>query len=385
MDLQQRIDQLEGQLSGHLALAQKLQDAEDALQDLQDKEREANDRADRERRRATVAEDKLKQVQDQAKASASTVRTSSSIPPQTAAPTVYVSRDRRLPKLRGPKQKVDDPDVDDWVLDMEDAVSSRPMKPKEAVEFIMDHLAGEAKAEIRHRPASVRDDPKELLAILQEVFGDKRALSNRYEAFYRRQQGPGESLLDYSIALLKAWGRVEKDMRPGDTKGDKEQLLKDRLAEGVRDEALRRELRRLNMDLPQSTFWQFRDRALKWLGAPKEPEVTASVKEAKTSAKDSDLLELLKKQQEQLAALSEEVKKLGQIKENKPGRADNVSMRGRGRGRGRGGDANRGRGFNQQGARVCFRCQSPTHFIQECPQAQGGPEAAVPSGQQQDP
>ena len=65
-------------------------------------------------------------------------------------------------------------------------------------------------------------------------------MSNHYEAFYRHQQGPRESLLDYSIALLKAWGRIEKDMKPGETMmmGDKQPLLKDQLAEGVRDEAL---------------------------------------------------------------------------------------------------------------------------------------------------
>ena len=176
-DLKRRIQQLEGQ-----------------LQDVQLKEKQANDRADQEQRRAASAQDQLKQVQDRAKAAATATdhdNTSGSTP--AATPTVYLTRDRRLPKLRGSKQKPDDPEVEEWVADMRDAISSRPMKSKEAVEFILDHLQGEAKAEIRHCPATVREDPNEVLDTIVEVFGDRRAISNRFEAFYRRQQGASES------------------------------------------------------------------------------------------------------------------------------------------------------------------------------------------------
>lgn len=371
--LKDRIDQLEKLLDRHVDLAAQLQDKDDAIKALKAQEEDARKEARKERDRAAAAEARLKQVQDRSSGATPAPTQATAEPPARllpAVPALYMTRERKLPKLRGPKQKSEDPDVEEWVADMENVISSRPMKPKEATEYILDHLVGEAKAEIRHRPTSVREDPKEMLAVIQEVFGDKRALSNRYEDFYRRQQSAQESLLDYSIALLKAWGRIEQDAKPEMKAGNKDQLLKDRLTEGVRDEPLKRELRRLNMELPDLTFWQFRERALKWLGAPEERMVMAAVKESVATPKsDPDaptLMEMLKSQQEELAKLREEVRKLAM------GRRGGYSGRARGQGRGRGGGPGQGRGYNDQGQRVCFNCASPHHFVYDCPQSQGG-------------
>lgn len=46
----------------------------------------------------------------------------------------------------------------------------------------------------------------------------------------------------------------------------REKTLKGRLAEAVRDESLKRELRRLNLEMPSLSFFDLRDRAIAWMG-----------------------------------------------------------------------------------------------------------------------
>ena len=54
---------------------------------------------------------------------------------------------------------------------------------------------------------------------------------------------------------------------PGDPSFNvnRDKMLKDRLAEAVRDESLRRELHRLNVEASELGFFLL-DRALRWLG-----------------------------------------------------------------------------------------------------------------------
>lgn len=315
--LQKRIDDLTAQLQQQGDLATQLADAQAT--------------ADLERHRAAAAEKRAKDLEDAA------VPISSPASPQS---TVYVSRDRRLPKLKGTASGKDDPDVDEWVADMRAALKSRPMPKREAAEYVFEHLSGEARLEARGRPAEVREDPDKLLGVIQTVFGDRRALPNLFERFYKREQGPKESLLEYSIVLVSAWGKIEAQLDPTNaTPQTKDRTLKDRLTEGVHDRHLQRELRRLNLEEPGLTFWEFRERGLKWLGTPGGTQLQAATREAaaqpvvdKTAR---EILELLKKQQAEMETLREEVKSLRQARRSVGG--------------------------------YCFRCGSPDHYIQDCP------------------
>ena len=319
--LQKRIDDLEAQLQDQAGLAAKLADV--AAQ------------ASQERDRAAKAEERVKELEDSSPSTTTLGQRS----------TVYVSRDRRLPKLKGVPREKDDPDVGEWVTDMRAILHSRPMPKREAAEFIFEHLAGDAKKEVRHRPDDVRTDPEELLKVVETVFGDRSALPKLFERFYKREQGPKEGLLEYSIALASVWGKIEGQLDPNSTSSQsKDKTLKDRLTEGVHDQHLRRELRRLNIEEPSLSFWEFRERGLKWLGAS-DSQVPVAVRETSTQpATDKttkEILELLQQQQVELKELREEMHNLQLTR----------------------------REYNA----VCFRCGSPEHFIRDCTVPQGTP------------
>ena len=70
------------------------------------------------------------------------------------------------------------------------------------------------------------------------------------------------------------------------------ETLKGRLAEAARDEGLRRELRRLNIESPDLSFFEVRDRALQWLGSSQPKRREAKANEVK--AEKDGLQELIR-------------------------------------------------------------------------------------------
>ena len=112
------------------------------------------------------------------------------------------------------------------------------------------------------------------------------------------------------------------------------------------DEALQRELRRLKVDRPELTFWEFRKRAIGCMGkSPAKLNKAASAKkvvvsEAHVVNKENDLSQF-----SQLSAKVDDMMKLMQGFMSSRGRNGNNSS---GRGRGRG---------NVNQTRRCYRCQ----------------------------
>ena len=160
-----------------------------------------------------------------------------------------------MPKLCGRSQKPDDPDVDDWASDIESHLKASPFSDREGLDLIMDHLSGAAGQEVRFREPRTAE---EALQIVRSVFGDVDTVGVAQKAFYTRIQQPGETLLDYSLALVKLFGKLSK--RQTSLTPLRDETLKGRFASGVREPHLQREMRRLEMDQPGMSFWEFRDR-----------------------------------------------------------------------------------------------------------------------------
>ncbi|CAC5418357.1 unnamed protein product [Mytilus coruscus] len=150
--------------------------------------------------------------------------------------------------------------------------------------FMVDNLAGKARQEILGRGDSTSKDPEEIIKILLKVFGDGDNLPMLQQRFYAYHQQE-EDLISCSLNM------VELDA-----------ALKGRFAESVKDEGLRRELRRLNIESPALKFFELRDRAVHWLGrlvADKKSAINQEVQSASLEAGDStsDLLEVIKRQE----------------------------------------------------------------------------------------
>lgn len=305
----EELDTLKKELEDQRVLARRLQQAEHA---------------------ATVAEERAAR----AEASAGAVDR-----------VVYVSREKKIPKLRGRPRDQQDVDVTDWLEDIKSSISARRMSPDEQVDFIMQHLVGEAKSEMRLRFRGERDVTR-LLDAIEESYGYVDSATSLKKEFFRRDQGEKESFEDYSLALVKVADRIVQRDNREDESINKE--LKERLTEGVVDNHFRRELRRLNMDEPELTFWSFRARAMKWLGDDNSGKArNATVHEVSHTPTTSTLEEKMGKQQAQIDAIEKKLDLLlctpkKHTKRNNSGR-------------------------NENGIRVCYGCGSPDHMIRECP------------------
>lgn len=105
--------------------------------------------------------------------------------------------------------------------------------------FMLDHLEGEAKDELRYRPRVEREDPAKILSILRELYGCSRSYVAIQESFFSRKQLDGES----SHALLSLMDKVKQCSPESVPQSD--MLLRDQFIEHVLDSDLHRELKRL--------------------------------------------------------------------------------------------------------------------------------------------
>jgi hypothetical protein len=109
---------------------------------------------------------------------------------------IFAPRERKLQTFSGQK---DDRSVEEFIEETELLLKSRPTQDEEKVDFIISHLEGPAKEELRYHTASDKKTPGAVLKILKDVFGERSTLSD----FYQCRQKEKQSLQDYSHDLNK--------------------------------------------------------------------------------------------------------------------------------------------------------------------------------------
>ena len=258
---------------------------------------------------------------------------------------IYVTPARRIDKFLGQPQKPGDATVYEWVADARGLLATVHTIPQESkAALLIDNLGGRARQEIVGRGTETSKSPDTIFQILLTVFGDGDLLPQLQQRFFSYLQREGETLVTCSLSLLELYDRMSQwDAALLD---GRERALKGRLAEAVRDESLRRELRRLNMESPELGYFELRDRALQWLGSGARPQRSrqdASQLEVKVD-EGEDLRGIVSKQAEQLRFLEDQL--------------NNFMLPTRG-------DAGPRRRFD--GPRLCWLCQSPDHFKASCP------------------
>ncbi|KAI2668517.1 Retrovirus-related Pol polyprotein from transposon 17.6 [Labeo rohita] len=221
---------------------------------------------------------------------------------------VFVPRDRKCPKFSG-RSGIG---IDEWVEEAQACMRLRRLSTVDQAFFLVDHLEGEAREEIR----------------------------------YRRQQ-EGETLVEFSLALMSLLEKVKNQSPHGIPNG--EILLRDQFVEYVNDCALRRELKQLVRRQPTVTLFDVRSEALRWeregmpggvrgrsqsvpsaygiqYGVQGRQHLNSS--DGSAVSEMSELRDMLRKQQQQLNQLSQSMAQLQNPQSHsRPSRANLICRR----------------------------------------------------------
>ncbi|KAL0161382.1 hypothetical protein M9458_045107, partial [Cirrhinus mrigala] len=171
---------------------------------------------------------------------------------------VFVPRDRKCPKFNG-RSGIG---INEWIEEAQACIRARYLSVSDQAFFLFDHLEGEAREEIRYRSEVERRDPDKIFLALREVFGCSQSHVALQEAFFSRRQLEGESLLEFSLALMGLMEKVKQQFSGAVPNAPV--LLRDQFVEHVADNALRRELKQLVRRQPTATLLEVRSEAIRW-------------------------------------------------------------------------------------------------------------------------
>lgn len=257
---------------------------------------------------------------------------------------VEIQGERHLAKFSG------EGSVSEWVEDATLALEDWSGSEKGKVRFLINHLTGTARDEVRVRPEAERDTSEKVFALLRASFKSRKTTRQKLGEFFSRTQRPSESVQQFSLALLDLQGKAGK---AGERVSAK--LLCEQFVEGVADDGLSRELSRLLDREPTLTFADLRDQAIRWSGRAEPSRRSGIVREVE--AVDANVQASAAAEpawRAEMRELREQVKQLTML------------MAGAGAGRKASGTAVSPKSAAGP-SRFCFKCGSPDHMQRECP------------------
>lgn len=166
--------------------------------------------------------------------------------------------------------------------------------------YLLEHLAGEARREILGRGDEINANPEQIYALLLRVFGDGDSLPQLQQQFFSYQQKEGEDLVSCSLHLVQLFDcivQLDSSFKPG-----RDSQLKNRLTEAVCEDSLRTdELRHLNSEHPELSYFDACDCVMKLMSQQSKPEKLRQNTLVQETAADQDVHSILKYQSQQKA------------------------------------------------------------------------------------
>ena len=114
-----------------------------------------------------------------------------------------------LQRFLGHPESLGDPTVDEWLADFDVFVRRCGVPEGERAVVLVDYLGGCAKDEVLYHPEEVRRDVGALVSLLRRVFGPWETVTSLQAEFYARMQSVGETLAEYSRALIRLHQRIK--------------------------------------------------------------------------------------------------------------------------------------------------------------------------------
>ena len=298
---------------------------------------------------------------------------------------VYIPREKHIVPFNGESGK-DVNTVDEFIEEVERAMRARGLHSEEQVDFILSLLKGSALEEVKLCMRGQVKQPSDLFSCLRGAFREKRSTPQLLHAFYARRQLDGEDLREYSHALSQLLNSALQQSPNAVT--DTQQALRDQFIEGVRDSALRRELRRLIREKPDSSLFDVREEAIMWAleDRPRSSNVARSRNlvggipdevSGKANLPSDSPTDLTVTLQEVVKIIAQQGKAIGELTNAvRELTTQNISSVG---------DSKVSRPkvqpkYTSDGQPICLRCEGVGHIARHCttPRKPGGQSSATP-------
>lgn len=218
--------------------------------------------------------------------------------------------------------KGDPLDIREWLHDAQHSVRLQELDGRAAVDFLLSHLEGDAREEVRFSLDTSTCTEKDVYSTLKDAFAEHLSVSQLLDQFYSRKQGEREGLRDFIYSLMKILDRIVALDKTCVT--DKDKTLRNTFIEKVRDKHLRKHLKGYVRTNEKYTFKDVRGEALLWAeedharpspvtsheivtNGPTQGEQQSPVSNPQVSnslhTQIADLLEVQRAQQQQIADL----------------------------------------------------------------------------------
>ncbi len=280
---------------------------------------------------------------------------------------IFLPRERKCPRFSG--KSTDVLPVEEWVEEARRSLGVRHMSRAEQALFLYDLLDGEAKNEIKFRPYAERNDPDKILAVLIDIFGCSKSFISLQKQFFQRKQLEGESIREFSHALLALMEAIKRNNSRGIP--DPDALVRDQFIEHVRDGLLRRELKKSVRLNPDASFLAMRSEAIRWVedgervGTPRPRSYSCDSQALLVSECRADSHAVTVKPNDELAEMKECLRKqqtqLDTILQHLSSSHSPTIQ-----GQGFGGPSHRPYRFQPDGKPICLRCGQPNHIARFC-------------------
>ena len=172
----------------------------------------------------------------------------------------------KLSKFMGYPQKGGEPTIADWLDEFETFARQVGICNADRAVAVLDHLGGRAREEVLCHPDVVQHDYCALVALLKLRFGPHESVHSLSTECYARVQLDGETLAEYSRVLMGLQNRIEKAAAT-EAEGQALALLRDtalrgQFVEGVQEQSVGQELRRIALHSADKPFHHMRNEAL---------------------------------------------------------------------------------------------------------------------------
>lgn len=292
---------------------------------------------------------------------------------------IYVPRERQVQFFCGEWEK-DGRSVEEFIEEVERVIRTREQTTEEKCDFILSLLRGPALEEVRLCMGNRSVGSSDLFSFLRNAFGERRSVAQLLQSFYNRKQADGEDLRDYSHALSQILSSVVKQST--NAVPDEKTVLRDQFIEGLRHVPLRRELRKMVRERPDSSLLDVRNEALLWEMEDNRSHSAKGVRNnmvqsgafetqcslTKTTPRNDppsaldEVQRAVVHQAEQLAELGKALTALSTAVGELCKRANLTSPEPKQRVRPQ-------PAFTHDGQPICFKCQGVGHIARRCPQS----------------